>query len=77
MQSLEKESINSIFFGIIEKRFKELRPDFRGMVSFPRVFQKICGSFTITKKECWKLLFVLRDQGLIEIVPYHGIKVLI
>ena len=76
MEILEKENINSIFESIIIKRFHEIKPDFRGMIPFPKVFQKICASFTITKKDCWRLLFVLRDEGFIEIIPYHGVRVL-
>ena len=44
-------------------------------IPFPHVFSKICSNFSITKKECWELLFFLKEIGLIEIVPYHGVRI--
>ena len=46
------------------------------IIPFPKIFEKLCRAFSITKKECWEILFLLRDVGLIEIVPFHGIKLI-
>lgn len=45
----------------------------KDIIPFPKIFQKLCRSFSISKKEAWEVLFILRDFGFIEIVPYHGI----
>lgn len=45
------------------------------IIKFPLVFMKLCRNFSITKEECWSILFSLRDSDIIEIVPYHGIKI--
>jgi type II restriction/modification system DNA methylase subunit YeeA len=39
-----------------------------------RVFEKLCRNFSITKRECWEILFLLKEVGFVEIVPFHGIK---
>jgi len=46
------------------------------IIPFYLVFGKLCRNFSISKKECWDILFLLRDVGIIEIVPFHGIKIL-
>ncbi len=45
-----------------------------GIIRFPNVFEKLCSPFSITKEQAWEILFILRDFGFIEIVPYQGIK---
>lgn len=63
-------------YGIFVKRLKEIDAVSKtDIISFSVVFEKICRNFSITKKECWPILFTLRDFGLITIVPYHGIKI--
>lgn len=56
-------------------RVRELKPNCRGLITFPNLFRFVCGSLWVTKQGCWKLMFEARDKGLIEIVPFHGIKV--
>lgn len=46
------------------------------IINFPKLFQKICRSFSIKKGDAWKLLYFFRDLQQIEIVPYHGIRLL-
>ena len=43
------------------------------IIRFPKVHEKLCRSFSITKKESWEILYILRDFEKIEIVPYHGV----
>lgn len=45
-----------------------------GIVSFPFVFEAVCRKFSIDKKRCWNCLFFLAEFGVIQVVPYHGIK---
>ena len=59
-------------YGKALERLREL--DRGGVIRFPEVFRKLCTTFSITKEECWEVLFALRDAGLIEIVPYQGVR---
>jgi hypothetical protein len=58
-------------------RLKELESPLNKIIRFPRVFEKLCATFSITKRQCWEILFIFRDLGFIEIVPHHGIRILI
>jgi len=63
-------------YGIFFKRLEELKEQCKkDIIPFPILFKRLCGSFRITKKECWSVLFLLRDIGFIEVVPFHGIKI--
>jgi hypothetical protein len=46
------------------------------IIRFPTIFENICRNFSITKQQCWELLFLLSEFGLIEIVPFQGVKIL-
>jgi len=46
-----------------------------GIISFPNLFEKLCRNFSISKKECWIILGLLKNAGLIEIVAFHGVRV--
>ncbi len=70
--NLNKRGLYSILF----KRLKEVQFSVKKeIIPFTDVFAKICRTFSITKKECWDILFLTRDMGAIEIVPFHGIKI--
>ena len=63
-------------YGIFFRRLKEMRESSNSeIIRFPSLFKKLCRNFSISKEECWSVLFTLREFGLIEIVPYHGIKI--
>jgi len=66
-----KKGLYSLFLD----RMKELKPNSSGVIRFPVVFEKLCASFQITKKQCWDILFMFRDFELIEIVKGQGIKI--
>ncbi|MEK6850030.1 MAG: hypothetical protein AABX85_00465 [Nanoarchaeota archaeon] len=72
----EQIKINGLY-GLFMKRLEESKPKYQkgNIIRFPYIFQKLCTSFSMPKKECWEVIFILRDAGLIEIVPYHGIKI--
>ena len=72
MQQIKINPIHNLFVRRLEEAKNKVKGD---IVPFPIIFQKLCVSFSIPKKECWEALFALRDLGLIEIVPYHGIKI--
>jgi len=45
------------------------------IVPFPVVFEKLCRNFSLTKPQCWQILFILRDFGFIEVVCGHGVRI--
>lgn len=58
------------------ERLKELQTsDDSDVIRFPKVFEKLCSSFSIPKERCWDILFAFRDFGIIEIVKGHGVVV--
>jgi len=62
-------------YTIALKRLMELKPNPKsGIIRFPKVFEKLCSTFSITKQECWEILLTFRDIRIIEIVPNQGIK---
>jgi len=66
-------------YNILFKRLEELRvktPSKSDIISFPDIFEKLCRNFSITKPQCWDVLFLLRDVGLVEIITGHGVKLL-
>jgi len=62
---------------LLFKRLKELdQASPKDLIPFPEVFKKLCKNFSMSKKECWDILFLLRDFGLIDLIPFHGIKMI-
>lgn len=62
---------------LVLKRIKDLcfRRREKHIIKFPEVFARICPIFYITKEEAWAVLRSMEEKGLIEIVPFHGIKI--
>jgi hypothetical protein len=71
-QSIRERGIEVILYKKLEKIKLESRKE---IIPFSLVFHRMCSGFSITKKECWELLYHLKEHGIIEIVPFHGIKV--
>ena len=46
----------------------------KDIIPFPDLYQKLCPAFSIKKPQCFELLQMLRDFGIIEIVPFHGVR---
>lgn len=67
-----KTGLYCIFLDRLEEVGKLCKKD---VIPFPILFEKLCRNFCLSKKQCWEILFLLRDVGAIEIVPYHGVKV--
>ena len=62
---------------LVQKRLREIifkRPK-GGIIPFPDVFARICPIFCFTKEEAWAVLRSMDKKGLIEIVPFHGIRI--
>ena len=57
------------------ERIKECRSSLNEIIPFPKIFEKLCRSFSITKKESWEILFILKEFEKIKIVPYHGVVI--
>lgn len=71
MPKLEFQGLYEVLFERLEKLDKEYPKD---IIPFKTVFERICPNFSISKQQCWDLLFLLKGIGVVEIVPFHGIK---
>ena len=63
-------------YSIFIDRLKKLETRKGRIIRFPKVFECICTNFKMTKEECWDILFMLNEFKIIELIPYHGIKLL-
>lgn len=66
---------------IFLRRLNELREECgwqykEGIMPFRVVFKKVCRNFSITKQECWQVLFLMRDMGFIEVIAMRGVRVI-
>ena len=71
MQLKMNGGLYTLFFKRLEDIQRKVK---REILPFPDVFEKLCRNFSITKRECWEILFLLKEVGFVEIVPFHGIK---
>ena len=63
-------------YNLALKRIEELGSLNKGeIIRFPKIHEKICRSFSITKKESFEILCILREFDKIKIVPYHGVVI--
>jgi hypothetical protein len=62
---------------LVLKRIRDLgQPIFPNkIIRFPLVFSKICPIYCLTKGQAWTILKRLEQHGLLEIVPYQGIRI--
>ena len=71
-----QNNLQTGLYGILFQRLEEIRKQYhKEIISFPHLFEKICRNFSINKKQCWELLFLLKEFGLIELVRGHGIRI--
>jgi hypothetical protein len=64
-------------YGIVFRRIVELEKNANlksGIIRFPILFTKLCTSLQITKKEAWELIFLFSDLGVLEVIPYQGVR---
>ena len=73
----QKASNKERAFGLYNLAFRRIEEcqKHRDVIPFPEIFEALCRSFSIKKKEAWELLYILRDFQLIELKPYHGVVV--
>lgn len=57
------------------QRLKELKPRNKEIISFKKIWTKICTNFSINKKCCLALLYDFKKEGKIEFVKCHGVKI--
>ena len=62
-------------YGLAIKRIGECGGR-KEIIPFPVIFEKLCRSFSITKKEAWELLYLFREFEIIKIVCGHGVVIL-
>lgn len=62
-------------YNLVLQRISHLDISKDGIVRFPTLFEKLCVSLQISKKQAWDILFIMKDLGFIEIIPYQGVKI--
>lgn len=67
--------VDGSLYRLAFERLQACKPSSNGILRFPIVFQRLGSTFSLPKEEVWKLLFVLREMGLIEVVAYHGVRI--
>ena len=73
MQSNTPQGLYGLFFNrLLEVKNKSRKE----IIPFPILFEKLCRNFSISKKQCWEILFLLRDFNFIEIICGHGVRIL-
>ncbi len=73
MQSSASQGLYGLFMGrLLEVKNKSRKE----IIPFPALFEKLCRNFSISKKQCWEILYLLRDFGFIEVICGHGVRVL-
>ena len=61
-------------YSIFVRRLNQIKVQTE-VIPFPKVFEKICTNFSIKKEECWEILFTIKEQGIIDIIPGHGVRI--
>ncbi|MCX6746867.1 MAG: hypothetical protein NTU63_01900 [Candidatus Pacearchaeota archaeon] len=46
----------------------------KSYIPFPLIFSKGFGATGISKNKMWEVLFLMKEFGLIEVIPFHGIR---
>jgi hypothetical protein len=63
-------------YGLFVRRLLAVQKSTRKkIIPFPALFEKLCRNFSMSKKECWEVLYLLRDFGFIEVICGHGVRV--
>lgn len=74
--SMQLATKSTGLYGLCLERLRELEKTVKkDILPFPEVRRKLCSNFSINKQKCLELLYLLREFNLIEIVPFHGIKI--
>ena len=73
--SARKQQTRPGLYQLFLRRLSEVPRSAGGIAKFPSVFAKLCRTFSVSKTQCWEILLLLREFGLVEIVPGHGVKI--
>jgi len=46
-----------------------------GIISFKEVFRTLSWLFHLNKQEAWSFLREMQEKGIIQIIPYKGIRI--
>jgi hypothetical protein len=65
-----------LYATLIERLKKLPKAHKSGIIRLPWVFQTMCGGFHISKQQSWDLLLLLHEFGVIELIPFTGIRIL-
>ncbi len=77
MQQQKQIDTSRGLYAIFLQRLEEVQRDTKKIiVPFADVYQKICRNFSITKVQCREVLYLLKEEKVIEIVFAHGIRLL-
>lgn len=74
LAAVEDKPRLSGLYGLAFKRLEEIN-NTKNIINFKDCFSRLSVSFSIPKKDCWEVIFILRDAGLLEIVRGHGIRI--
>jgi len=66
---------NCGLYSILIDRLEKLPKSRSRLIKFPDVFMMMCSRFHISKQQAWDLLLLLYEFRVIEMMPYHGIKI--
>ncbi len=60
---------------LVYQRLKASNGSLHEIIKFPAFFSKVCPIFCLTKEQAWTVLRAMEESGMVEIVPYHGVRV--
>lgn len=70
------DNVEVLGYGLWLARLDELRKSIgKDLMPFPDVFFKLCRNFQVNKEICKRFLNKLWEQGLIEIISCHGVRI--
>ena len=72
MKKIKRQiDLNEIAF----QKLRALKPNKSNIIPFKKIWSRICAHFSIKKELCWKLLMDFKQEGKIEIICCHGVRI--
>ncbi len=69
----EELSLENIAYRRLKEVHSPLTPN--AIVTFPIVYSRICSTMCLKKKDALSVLYRMQSKGMIEIIPFHGVRV--
>jgi hypothetical protein len=69
-----KDCLEELFLSKVLKCLNKATTNSK-IISFPEIFYHLGTLLHLNKKECWYILRLLQQDGLIRVVPFKGIKI--